>query len=78
MKKALSAFVLSLVCMAMFAGNHLSKPLLSKAKEGVDSSIVMQDVTVLGNREKDLQMRSSVNYHQYWQATSFKTILQEA
>lgn len=61
MKKALSAFVLSLVCMAMFAGNHLSKPLLSKAKEGVDSSIVMQDVTVLGNREKDLQMRSSVN-----------------
>ena len=61
MKKALSAFVLSLVCMAMLAGNHLSKPLLSKAKEGVDSSIVMQDVTVLGNREKDLQMRSSVN-----------------
>ena len=61
MNKALLAFVLSPVCMAALADNHTSKAPLAPLEAGVDSSIVMQDLTVLGNRQKDIQMRSSVN-----------------
>ena len=61
MNKALLAFVLSPVCMAAFADNHLSKGTSTPLVADVDSSIVMQDVTVLGNRQKDIQMSSSVN-----------------
>ena len=60
MNKALLAFVLSPVCMAALADNHTSKAPLAPLEAGVDSSIVMQDLTVLGNRQKDIQMRSSV------------------
>lgn len=60
MNKALLAFVLSPVCIAVFADNHVSKGISKPIETGVDSSIVMQDVTVLGNRQKDIQMRSSV------------------
>ena len=61
MNKALLAFVLSPVCMTALADNHTSKAPLAPLEAGVDSSIVMQDLTVLGNRQKDIQMRSSVN-----------------
>ena len=61
MNKALLAFVLSPVCMTALADNHMSKAPLAPLEAGVDSSIVMQDLTVLGNRQKDIQMRSSVN-----------------
>ncbi len=61
MNKALLAFVLSPVCIAAIADNHVSKGISKPIETGVDSSIVMQDVTVLGNRQKDIQMRSSVN-----------------
>lgn len=61
MNKALLAFVLSPVCMTALADNHMSKAPLAPFEAGVDSSIVMQDLTVLGNRQKDIQMRSSVN-----------------
>lgn len=61
MNKALLAFVLSPVCMTALADNHTSKAHSAPLEAGVDSSIVMQDLTVLGNRQKDIQMRSSVN-----------------
>ena len=61
MNKALLAFVLSPVCMTALADNHTSKAPSAPLEAGVDSSIVMQDLTVLGNRQKDIQMRSSVN-----------------
>ena len=61
MNKAIGAFVLSSVCAVASAGNHLSAAVPQLKGNDVDSSIVMQDVTVLGNRQKDLQMRSSVN-----------------
>lgn len=61
MNKALLALVLSPVCMTAFADNHMSKATSKPLEVGVDSSIVMQDLTVLGNRQKDIQMRSSVN-----------------
>ena len=61
MNKALLAFVLSPVCMTALADNHTSKSPSAPLEAGVDSSIVMQDLTVLGNRQKDIQMRSSVN-----------------
>ena len=61
MNKALLAFVLSPVCMTALADNHTSKASSAPLEAGVDSSIVMQDLTVLGNRQKDIQMRSSVN-----------------
>ncbi|WP_455061696.1 TonB-dependent receptor [Prevotella fusca] len=61
MNKALLAFVLSPVCVATFADNHLPKGTSTPIETDADSSIVMQDVTVLGNRQKDTQMKSSVN-----------------
>ena len=61
MNKALLALVLSPVCMTAFADNYMSKATSKPLEVGVDSSIVMQDLTVLGNRQKDIQMRSSVN-----------------
>ena len=61
MNKALLAFVLSPVCMTALADNRTSKSPSAPLEAGVDSSIVMQDLTVLGNRQKDIQMRSSVN-----------------
>ena len=61
MNKALLAFVLSPVCVATFADNHLPKGTSTPTETDADSSIVMQDVTVLGNRQKDIQMKSSVN-----------------
>lgn len=61
MNKAILALALSPICMATNATTRPSNSVLPTIKNDVDSSIVMQDVTVMGNRQKELQMKSSVN-----------------
>ncbi|MCR5077155.1 MAG: TonB-dependent receptor [Prevotella sp.] len=61
MNKAILALILSPVSMTAYAGSPLLPRNITRAGMGPDSSIVMQDVTVLGNRQKDFQMKTSVN-----------------
>ena len=61
MNKAILASVLSPICVTAVAVQHTSIVVPEKEKSDVDSSIVMQNVTVLGDRQKETQMSSSVN-----------------
>ena len=61
MNKAILASVLSPICVTAVAVQHTSIVVPAKEKSDVDSSIVMQNVTVLGDRQKETQMSSSVN-----------------